>query len=347
MKLSELNFSYPENLVATEPRNPFRTLLVESDGTSKEVMKEELLRIFKPGDLLVINDTKVSKRRIFTPDNIEMLFINARDEKTWDVLFPARDHKVGDLISLPGELTAKLTHKGLPQTIELSQSIDENYFLEFGEPALPPYIQKARGERRANKLDTLWYQTAWAEKTGSSAAPTASLHFTEQDLQSLSDIGVQIAKLTLHVGLGTFLPIKTDDVEEHVMHKEWVEIPTTTIEKIKQTKLLHGRIIALGTTVTRALEAFALDQFKANANGVQGETALFILPGHNFKVVDVLMTNFHQPGSTLLALVCAFAGQENVLKAYHSAIENKFRLFSYGDLSVWIKPQANLQSKPQ
>jgi len=342
MKLSELNFSYPENLVATEPRNPFRTLLVESDGTHKEVAKEELLRIFKPGDLLVINDTKVSKRRIFTSENIEILFINAKSANTWDVLFPARDYKVGDCLSLPGEVTAKLTHKGLPQTIELSKPIDENYFLEFGEPALPPYIQKARGERRAKNLDSLWYQTAWAEKTGSSAAPTASLHFTELDLKNLSDNGVHIVKLTLHVGLGTFLPIKTDDVSAHVMHKEWYEIPTGTVEAIKKTKMNGGRVVALGTTVTRALESWAVNT-DTGGGRESGDTDLFILPGHLFKVVDILMTNFHQPGSTLLALVCAFAGQENVLKAYHSAVENKFRLFSYGDLSVWIRPQANLK----
>ncbi len=340
MKTSELQYSYPESLVATQPNPQFRTLLVEANREPKEVTKAQLFRTFKPGDVLIINDTKVSKRRVFSKEKIEILFINALSAREWKVLFPARNCKIGHSLVLPGGVEAKLTKKGLPQTIELSVSIDENYFLEHGEPALPPYIQKARGSRHAQSEDESWYQTAWAEKTGSSAAPTASLHFTEQDLNELKNLGVQIERLTLHVGLGTFLPIKTDDVKSHVMHKEWVEIPTQTIEKIRQTQKQGGRVIALGTTVTRALEAWALDAFKPSAVGVQGETDLFLLPGHPFKVVDILMTNFHQPGSTLLALVCAFAGTENVLKAYHFAVENKFRLFSYGDLSVWIKPKS-------
>lgn len=341
MKTSDLQYSYPESLVAIQPSPQFRTLLVEPNREPQEITKAELFRTFKAGDTLIINDTKVSKRRIFSKEKLEILFISPVSGREWKVLFSARNYKIGHSLVLPGGVEAKLTKKGLPQTIELSISIDENYFLEHGEPALPPYIQKARGTRHAQSEDEAWYQTAWADKTGSSAAPTASLHFTEQDLQDIRNLGVNIEKLTLHVGLGTFLPIKTDDVKSHVMHKEWVEIPTQTIAKIQQTKKQGGRIIALGTTVTRALEAWALDVFKPSARGVEGETDLFILPGHEFKVVDVLMTNFHQPGSTLLALVCAFAGTENVLKAYHFAVENKFRLFSYGDLSVWIKPPAN------
>ena len=340
MKTTELEYSYPESLVAIEPNPQFRTLLVPPNKPAQEVTKAELFRQFKAGDLLIINDTKVSKRRIFTSEQLEILFITALSDRQWKVLFPARNYKIGQSIVLPGGVEAKLTKKGLPQTIELSISIDENYFLEHGEPALPPYIQKARGTRHAKSEDEAWYQTAWADKTGSSAAPTASLHFTDQDLQELKNLGIQIEKLTLHVGLGTFLPIKTDDVKSHVMHKEWVDIPNQTLEKINKAKADGKRVIALGTTVTRALEAWALGLLKPAQYSVQGETDLFILPGHEFKVVDILMTNFHQPGSTLLALVCAFAGQENVLKAYAFAIEKQFRLFSYGDLSVWIKPPA-------
>ncbi len=340
MKLSELHYNHPEELVATQPNPSFRTLFIEPEKKARELSKAELLQTFKPGDLLIINDTKVSKRRIFTSEQLEILFIQPLSSNEWKVLFPARNYKIGQSIVLPGGVEAKLTKKGLPQTIQLSVSIDENYFLEHGEPALPPYIQKARNSRHAQSEDEAWYQTDWAEKMGSSAAPTASLHFTEQDLQDLKNAGVQVKKLTLHVGLGTFLPIKTEDVKSHVMHKEWVEIPTATMEAIQRTKAAGGRVIALGTTVTRALESWALGMLKPHQQGVHGETDLFILPGHEFKNVDVLMTNFHQPGSTLLALVCAFAGSKNVLKAYNFAVENKFRLFSYGDLSVWIKPQS-------
>lgn len=356
--LSDLTYDYPEHLVATQPSRALRCMWFEdqpsallsstksthpqakTDGSKTfepcELNKSELLKKFKPRDVLVINDTKVVKRRVFSLCGREILFVKSLPENHWQVLFPVRGLKVGEVLRLPQDLAVKLVQKGLPQVVELSRAVDESYFSAYGELALPPYIQKARGERHNLKEEELWYQTQWAEKQGSSAAPTASLHFSQEDLVYLQAQGVQVCPLTLHVGLGTFLPIKTPDVRDHKIHSESVFIPQATIDAIDHCHKSGGRVWALGTTVTRALESWAAGRLELDAAGnFSGESELFILPGFDFKVVDVLMTNFHQPQSTLLALVCAFAGHKNVLAAYSWAIKREFKLFSYGDLSVW------------
>jgi S-adenosylmethionine:tRNA ribosyltransferase-isomerase len=263
----------------------------------------------------------------------------------WEVLFPAKQIKNDETILLPDGVTAKLIERGLPQKIQTSISLTEDYFLKFGELALPPYIQKARGERHNRKNEEELYQTAWAKNFGSHASPTASLHFTKEDLLALKDRGVIIAPLTLHVGIGTFLPIKTVQLSEHKMHGEFATISQSSIEAILRAKEQKHKVWALGTTAVRTLESWAAGKLQAQENGdVAGVTNLFIQPGYKFQVVDNLLTNFHQPGSTLLALVAAFAehslnganGLEVVHAAYQFAIENKFRLFSYGDLSIWM-----------
>lgn len=332
------DFTYPESLVATEPRLGFRTMWVAGQAAPTELQPSEIIHIFKPGDLLVLNDTKVLKRRVTTPQGLEILFLESLPDNTWEVLFPARGVKDNVDFPLPGGLTAQLVERGLPQKIKVSGPLTESYFSEHGELALPPYIQKARGERHNRETENSIYQTAWAQKPGSYAAPTASLHFQNQDLEKFREVGVQTATLTLHVGLGTFLPVKTENLEEHKMHAEEIFIPRETIEKIVATKKAGGRVWALGTTVTRALESWARGKLSETSKGdVAGASDLFITPGFQFEVVDALMTNFHQPKSTLLALVSAWAGRENVLSAYQWAIEKKFRLFSYGDLTIWTR----------
>lgn len=334
MHLKDLDFPFPEELIATEPRWPSRIMLVQNQ-VPREISKSELLDIFQPGDVLVINDTKVMKRRIFSEDDMEILFLRQPSARQWEVLFPASRMKNEAELTLPEGIRMRLVARGRPQLVELHREIDETYFERHGELPLPPYIQKARGERHNRATDQTSYQSAWAHRSGSFAAPTASLHFSSQDLMDLRARGVQVSSLTLHVGLGTFLPVQTDDLSEHVMHEEWVEIPQATWDAAQFARQQGRTVWALGTTAVRALESIPYGQLQTHAGGFSGFTKLLIQDKNDFKVVSGLLTNFHQPKTTLLALVAAFAGLENLRRAYSWAIENRFRLFSYGDLSVW------------
>jgi S-adenosylmethionine:tRNA ribosyltransferase-isomerase len=331
MKTADLDFSYPPELVATEPLRPSRVLFSEAHEAPAEISFAALLEKIPAGDTLVINDTKVLPVRVWSIKGDEVLFVRHHGGLQWDVLFLARDYKLNDEIEFPGGIWARLTAKGLPQRLAFDREISPTFFTEFGEPALPPYIQAARGDRHARPQDRAWYQTAWAEKAGSSAAPTASLHFSLEDLRKLRERKVQVMPLTLHVGLGTFLPIKSDNLAEHEMHGEEIFLSNETLAAVENA----NHVWALGTTVTRALEAWSQGHLEKTEQGFYGETKLFITPGYEFKTVDRLLTNFHQPRSTLLALVMAFAGEERVRNAYQFALEHKFRLFSYGDLSAW------------
>ena len=325
MKTQDLDFNYPENLVAKTRADQSRVMAVDTFGCPTEIRFQELLFRFRAGDLLVLNDTKVLKRRVFSGD-IEILFLNHLQDGSWEVLFPSKKAKIGDEFELPGKVMMKLVQKGRPQIVRLNAGVDESYFEKYGELPLPPYIQKARGERHNVHADESWYQTAWNQKPGSFAAPTASLHFSNTQIEDLLKNGVNIEKVTLHVGLGTFLPVMVEDLDQHEMHSEYVEIPHSVRDAIARTRQNGGRVWALGTTVVRALES--------DIQG-SGVTNILIQPGYQWKYVDILMTNFHQPKSTLLALVCAFAGMDQVKACYQWAIERNFRLFSYGDLSVW------------
>ncbi len=328
--LSSLHYDYPESLVALRPQKPARVMLYE-DGRPQEISFQKLIEQIPAGDVLVVNNTKVLKRRVFAGP-LEILFLSSSTDRTeWEVLFPSRDLKVGAEIILPLDRKATLIAKGRPQKIKTEGPLDDFYFEQVAELPLPPYIQKARGERHNISGDSQWYQTAWAKKPGSLAAPTASLHFTEADIKNLKGRGVEIETLTLHVGLGTFLPLTEENLTSGTLHKETVEISESTWARLQIAKEQGKKIWALGTTVTRSLES------AAQGRGLNFDTDLFIQPGFEYKIVDVLMTNFHQPGSSLLSLVMAFAGVENVKQAYAWAIKNEFKLFSYGDFSVWKK----------
>jgi S-adenosylmethionine:tRNA ribosyltransferase-isomerase len=341
MKKSDLYFEYPDELVALSPQNPSRILLAGDFKQSKpqEINKEKLFNFFNAGDVVVINNTKVLKRRVFA-ENKEILFLNQNESNPlqWQVLMPSKDLKIKQEFELPLGVKAKLVEKGRPQIIETNTLLTEKYFEQTAQLPLPPYIQKLRDQRTTQVDDEKWYQTKWASKPGSLAAPTASFHFDNKDWDFLRQKGVKVLEITLHVGLGTFLPVVAEDLKDHKMHEELVDIPSETWNEVLKAKKEKRKIIALGTTVCRSLESQGRNFFahSATSDSLIGSTNLFITPGFKFEIVDVLLTNFHQPESTLLALVAAFSDLETVKKNYQFAIENKFRLFSYGDLSVWL-----------
>lgn len=332
MKLSDLNYDYPDILVATEPSRPTRVMWVDADGKPTELTMTELMDRIPAGDVLVVNDTKVLKRRIFV-DDLEILFLDQLSDGSWKVLFPSKKFSVGDLISLPNGFSMRLKSKGLPQIVEVFPNITESDFERIGELPLPPYIQKARGARHTVAADESWYQTAWADKGGSFAAPTASLHFSASDLCQLQEKGVRVLKITLHVGLGTFLPVKVENLDQHQMHAEIYSVEPDVWQQVINARAEGRGVWALGTTVARTLETVA------RTNELQGASTLLLQVGSEFKIANRLMTNFHQPESTLLALVAGFAGLDVVRKNYQWAIARQFKLFSYGDLSVWCRPQ--------
>lgn len=343
MKTSEFSYSYPKNLIATSKAKHSRVLWCgdsQNQTAPHETTISNLITRFKPEDVLVINTTKVIKARVTCRSGLEILFTkileSSSDGELWEVLCPSRRwSKQGEV--LPCGTPVELASHGLPQTLKVHRHLDFEYFEKYGDIPLPPYIQQQRNERSSREADTAEYQTAWAEVTGSLAAPTASLHFDVKDLERIRDRGAEVVPLCLHVGLGTFLPVHAEDLDDHKMHSEFVEIPHETLSTIERVRRSGGRVWALGTTVTRALEAWSQNHLEKTESGYRGETSLFIKPGYEFKVVDVLLTNFHQPESTLLALVCAFAGKDRVFQNYQWAIEKDFRLFSYGDLTVWEK----------
>lgn len=334
MRLEELDYQYPEGLIGQKPQYPPRVLWAQ-DQEPKEISFQELLKKFGPQDVFVVNDTQVLRRRVFAED-VEILFLKKLNEMEWEVLFPSKNFQIGDSWNLPLGVQMTLVKKGRPQVVRLSEEVTENYFEQVGELPLPPYIQKARNERHNQSGDESWYQTAWAAKPGSFAAPTASLHFKHQDLLQLEEQGVQILKVTLHVGLGTFLPVTAEDLNDHEMHEEFAEISSDVVKRLKGAQAEGKKIWAVGTTSVRTLESFAQGLLKTHADGsASGMTRLLIQPGYQWKIVEGLFTNFHQPKSTLLALVAAFSGLKKVHSCYAWAIQQGFRLFSYGDLSVW------------
>lgn len=336
MKLSDLKFDYPEELIATSPVRPSRVMWVEDNQQDPvEVSIQDLINKIPAGDIFVINNTKVLKRRVFAENEVEILFLDQieknADCSTWTVLFPSKKFNIGSVIQLPHGFKAELMEKGRPQVVKVTPAITDDDFQKIAELPLPPYIQRARDSRHNVEADENWYQTAWAKKAGSMAAPTASLHFDAEDINLLKLKGVQVVELTLHVGLGTFLPVSVEDLNDHVMHEEQYEIAKEDWQQIKDAKKQNKKVWALGTTSTRVLESVV------RTEKLFGSTDILLQVGSEFKIVDRLLTNFHQPESTLLALVSGFSSLEKVKKSYSWAIDKKFRLFSYGDLSVWIK----------
>lgn len=337
MFVSDLDYTFPPELVALEPSRPSRVAFVNGAEDPVELSMDALLEKFSAGDVLVVNESKVIPARVFSLDGVEILFLRMRSTQTWEVLFPAKDFIPGNVLSLPEGIQLTLLEKGLPQIVAVSRELTHGYFDDHGEYALPPYIQAARGERHNRPTDKNWYQPIWAKDPGSVASPTASLHFQPEHLEKLKSRGVKVCGLVLHVGAGTFMPIRGSRLDDHQMHSENVFIPKATAEAIAEARANGRKVWALGTTVTRALESMASGLLDTTKAGFAGDTRLFIRPGHPFQNVDVLLTNFHQPKSTLLSLVAAFSSLEHVKKTYQWAIDRRFHLFSYGDLSVWMR----------
>jgi S-adenosylmethionine:tRNA ribosyltransferase-isomerase len=334
MNLSDFNFPFDPSLVAKYPMYPrdrARLLVLKRhQGQIVDRQVKDLPEILHSGDLLVVNDTKVIPARLCgkkvpSGGRIDMLFVKEMDATHAEVLIHGRVG-VGQLVEFRGEGQAKVVEKQTGRTIIqwLGPGRLPAYLQQYGEMPLPPYLKRAPVLQ-----DREDYQTMFAQVEGAVAAPTASLHFTPNLLQVLSDNNIGCATITLHVGLGTFQPVKTAKIEEHRMHAEWFEVSEDVVQRIQAVRRHGGRVVAVGTTVARSLES-AVNKFGELRAG-SGETQLFILPGFRFNVVDVLMTNFHFPETTLLMLVSAFAGLETVREAYAHAVEERYRFYSYGD----------------
>lgn len=332
MRTDEFDFVLPERLIAQHPpqRRGASRLLYAHDGVLEDRRFADLLQLVRPDDVLVLNDTRVIKARLFgskeSAGKIEVLV--ERVLNAHEVLAQVRaSHapKAGSFLILTGVLRVEvLGREGDFFHLRFVAQEDVLDLLEhYGQLPLPPYITHA-----ADGEDEQRYQTVFAKAAGAVAAPTAGLHFDEAMLQALRDNGVRIVYVTLHVGAGTFQPVRAEHIHDHAMHSERYEIPQATADAIAATRAKQGRVIAVGTTSLRALESAA-------ETGVlrpgSAETKIFITPGYRFKVVDVLLTNFHLPKSTLLMLVCAFGGMDAMLDAYRHAVEKEYRFFSYGD----------------
>lgn len=340
------NFHLPKELIATSPKEKRdECLLMTLSGKSGEIEHKhfyDIIDYLHDGDTLVLNDTKVIPARIYAKKkngaNVEIFLLNPTAGGTkskWKCLVKGRNIKDGDrfFVEQGKEIIEALVEKTEENTkiVSFSKTLDEKTLLEIGKIPLPPYIiseRKERGEKEYTKEDELYYQNVFAKNDGSVASPTAALHFTEELLQKIQSKGVYILYITLHVGFGTFAPLKTKLITEHIMHSEFFNIPENTAKMICEKKQSGKRIVACGTTVARVLESeYSENGFKR----FSGETNILIYPPYSFKCVDAMITNFHTPHSTLLAMVSAFASYQNIMKAYSEAIEKGYRFFSYGD----------------
>jgi S-adenosylmethionine:tRNA ribosyltransferase-isomerase len=349
MKTDELNYYLPAELIAQQPagvRSDSKLLVF--NRSSSELTDSTFSRIgdfLLRGDCLVLNDTKVLPARFFgergSGGKLEALFLAERSPGVWEVMLKgSRKVRQGEIVCLKdktkndfceAEILNKTDQGGCRLKIKTDANV-ETILEKIGFPPLPPYIKRGRDQSQA-AIDKLRYQTVYARHTGAVAAPTAGLHFTDELIKQLKQTGIHLAYITLHIGEGTFKPITTDNIEEHKMHQEQFSIDEKNAQIVNATKEKGGRIIAVGTTSARALETIASgSQVKA----ATGTTELFIKPGYKFKIVDAMVTNFHLPKSTLLALVAAFAGLENILAAYRHAIEQRYRFYSYGDAMLIV-----------
>ena len=337
MKRSDFAYDLPQELIAQtplEPRNSSRLLKI--DRQTGEIVHDHfynLCNYLEKGDLLVLNDSRVLPARIYgeregTGSFIEFLLVEQRENMVWEILCrPGKKAKVGTRFTFGGGiLRAEITEVLEDGNRVARFECEDNFFAaldQIGQMPLPPYItEKLKDKER--------YQTVYSNELGSSAAPTAGLHFTKQQLEDLQKMGVNIAFVTLHVGLGTFRPVKEDKVLDHKMHREHYELSEKTAQMINDTKKNGGRVIAVGTTSCRTIESVAsFHDGKIVAD--DGWTSIFIYPGYEFKVMDGLITNFHLPESTLIMLVSAFLGYERTMEAYRVAVQEKYRFFSFGD----------------
>lgn len=341
MHVNDFTYNLPDKLIAKEPpkvRGNSRLLVLQrKSGKITHAHYSDLPHYLQRGDLLVRNNTQVIKARLHVKNkqgaNREILLLEkhaAADEHRHSVLYRGTIRK-NDTLSI-GEHTIKVEEvkNGGQATVSSAESLYD-IAAQHGEVPLPPYMN-----RDATAKDTERYQTVFAHEAGSVAAPTASLNFTHQLESALKKSGISTAELTLHVGLGTFLPIRVDTLESHQMHSEYFVVPSTTVSAIKSTNNSSNRVVALGTTVTRTLEYCARNILSEHNNKLQGEADIFIYPGYKFELVDAMLTNFHAPKSTVLMMAAAFAGWENLKTAYEEAIKKEYAFLSYGDSMLII-----------
>ncbi len=338
MKVEEFNYELPKELIAQTPydkRDEARLMVLDKENKKIEhrVFKD-VLEYLKPGDCLVINDTKVIPARIYgkkdTGANVEFLLLKNLGNDEWEAMVrPGNKLKVGSKVEFgKGILKAEILEimPGGNRKVKFEyEGIFNEILDQIGLMPLPPYITETLKDKDK-------YQTVYAKYEGSSAAPTAGLHFTEELLQKIKEMGVEIAKVTLHVGIGTFRPVKVENVEEHEMHSEHFYIKAEEAEKINKAKKNGNRVIAVGTTSCRVLESVA------DENGfvkeIEADTSIFIYPGYKFKCIDNLITNFHLPESTLIMLVSSLAGKDFIMQAYNEAVKEKYKFFSFGDAMI-------------
>lgn len=341
MKTSDFYFDLPEELIAQVPildRTSSKLMVLDKEtGEISHKIFKDIIDYLNPGDCLVLNDTRVIPARLIgskegTGGKIEFLLLKRNEDDTWETLVkPGKRAKIGTRFSFgEGKLIAEVVGMGDDGARIVKFEYDgifEEVLDELGNMPLPPYITERLEERER-------YQTVYSKHNGSAAAPTAGLHFTDELLEKIKEKGIDLAFVTLHVGLGTFRPVKVDDVLNHDMHSEFYMVTQEAADKINKAKENGKKVITVGTTSTRTIESVADENGKMKA--ASGWTKIFIYPGYKFKVVDNLITNFHLPESTLIMLVSALAGKENVLNAYKCAVDNKYRFFSFGD-AMFIK----------
>ncbi|HEV09393.1 MAG TPA: tRNA preQ1(34) S-adenosylmethionine ribosyltransferase-isomerase QueA [Sulfurihydrogenibium azorense] len=331
MKLSDFDYHLPKELIAkypVEPRDSCRLMVLDrKNQTIEHRIFRDILDYLKEGDLLVLNDTKVIPARLIgkkekTGANLEVFLLKQVEDNVWEALIKnIRRLKPGDRIFISEDFFVEyLSREEDKGFVKLHSKNLKEDLEKYGHIPLPPYIERPDEEK-----DKQLYQTVFAKKEGSVASPTAGLHFTTELLEKIKSKGVKIAYVTLHVGLGTFKPVKDEDITKHKMHEEFYSIPEETLTMIKETKEKGKSVIAVGTTVVRTLESYAITGKR------EDYTNIFIYPPFEFKIVDKLITNFHLPKSTLIMLVSAFATREFILKAYNEAVKEKYRFFSYGD----------------
>jgi S-adenosylmethionine:tRNA ribosyltransferase-isomerase len=343
MKTSDFDYHLPESFIAQtplEPRDSSRLLVLNRQtGQLEHRIFNQIGEYLNSGELLVLNQTRVIPARIYarkpTGGSVELLLLRKKDDLTWECLVGGKGMTVGKNVQVENGPSAVIVGMldGAERLVKFAEPI-EPYFPKIGNVPLPPYIHE--------KLDNPErYQTIYARESGSAAAPTAGLHFTPRLLDELTAKGVNIAYVTLHVGLDTFAPVTEDNPEEHKIHTEWCELSQATADAINETRANGGRVIAVGTTSVRTLETVGNQTVDRGQKTVQrplstvrpftGPTSIYILPGYQFQIVDTIITNFHLPKSTLIMLVSAFAGREKILETYQTAIEEGYRFYSFGD----------------
>ena len=339
MRLSDLDYELPEELIAQEPlekRDAVRMMVVDRHAKSVENSRfYKLPRLLREGDLIVLNDTRVLPARVFAKKEsggkVELLMIRPVSDVPGGWLAMMRAHrplKEGARLELDGGqvlVVAKYARHGRPILVAEGEQPIEQILKASGTLALPHYIH-----RTVEPADFDDYQTVYADKEGAIAAPTAGLHFTEELFKELADAGIRTARVTLHIGPGTFAPLRAPEVERHTMEAEWFTIPPATQDAIAHAHRVGGRVIAVGTSTTRSLESWAI------TGDAEGYTGLFIYPGFRFKLVDAMITNFHMPRTTVLAMVMALAGRDLILNAYREAVRHRYRFLSYGDAMLII-----------